>query len=127
MKIIKVTYQNKYITGPYLNHQPGFEAEIDGTVEDPIECLLKLRAIADAFDKKVNNFEERLVSADQPEVATIEDKQIDLEFEAVKKVITDTEYQEDALFFLENNPVAKTFRLNIELKILINSKPKKNV
>jgi hypothetical protein len=65
MTITKITYQNAYVTGPYLQHKPGFEAELEER-EDPIEALMKLKAIADAFDKKVNNFEERLVSNDFP-------------------------------------------------------------
>lgn len=65
MTITKITYQNAYVTGPYLQHKPGFEAELEER-EDPIEALMKLKAIADAFDKRVNNFEERLVSIDSP-------------------------------------------------------------
>lgn len=65
MTITKITYHNAYVTGPYLQHKPGFEAELEER-EDPIEALLKLKAIADAFDKRVNNFEERLVSNDIP-------------------------------------------------------------
>lgn len=60
MKIKEATYSNKYVTGPYLNHQPGLVADLEEG-EDPVEALIKLKAICDAFDKRVNNFEDRLV------------------------------------------------------------------
>jgi hypothetical protein len=73
MKITKVTYQASYVTGPYLQHRIGFEAEIDGgNGEDEMKALATLKELADAFDKQVNNFEERMV------VDTFIDKEIEV-------------------------------------------------
>lgn len=66
MKIRTVTYSKKYVTGPYLNHQPGFEADLEEG-EDPVAALLELKALADKFDRATNNFEDTLVPVIQPE------------------------------------------------------------
>ena len=65
MKIKIVTYNKKYVTGPYLNHQIGFEAEV-GEREDPMDVLEELKCMADAFNSKTNKFDETLVVPEIP-------------------------------------------------------------
>lgn len=130
MKIKEVTYTNKYVTGPYLNHQPGLVADLEEG-EDPVEALIKLKAYCDAFDKLVNNFEQRLTSpAIQPERfdgSIPDDSQTDAgieiakEFEKAKADITAIEFKEDAIKYMNNNG----WTFNIELKNIANSKPSK--
>lgn len=127
MKIKEVTYSNKYVTGPYLNHQPGFVADV-GENEDPIEALMKLKAIADEFDRRVNNFEERLVSEMQPErfnvfsgSQTDEEIEITRQFEKAKADLAAIQFQEDAMLYVKNNG----WSLNPDIKNIANSKPKK--
>jgi hypothetical protein len=50
MTVDRVTYQEILPTGNYLNHKPGLEASV-GPGEDPVEALLKLKALADEFHK----------------------------------------------------------------------------
>lgn len=117
MKITKVTYQAAYVTGPFLQHKIGFEAEV-GDREDEMAALEELKHMADAFDRKINNFEERLV------VPSVQQERFDApvvddEVEKAKIELAAIEFREDALTWLNNNGWTYTR----ELKEIANSKP----
>ena len=125
MKITKVTYQAAYVTGPYLQHRIGFEAEIDGgNGEDEMKALATLKELADAFDKQVNNFEERMVSETPEPPIEVEQERVngdDPQLAKAKADLEKIEFQEDAIFYLKNNGWIYT----LELKNIANSKPKR--
>ena len=94
--------------------------ELSGTLEigdDPIDCLLKLKKYIDIQVKSMcNNF--NIISESK---SFINDEEIDLEFEQVKKKLNDFEYKEDAQSYLDTT----NFKYTIEVKKIVNSKPNK--
>jgi hypothetical protein len=50
MKVEKVSWSGHIPYASFLNHRPGFDAFLEEG-EDPIEALLKLKALADQFHK----------------------------------------------------------------------------
>jgi hypothetical protein len=51
MKIEKVSWSGHIPYASFLNHRPGFDAFLEEG-EDPVEALLKLKALADEFHKR---------------------------------------------------------------------------
>ena len=54
MRIIKVTYQKSFVTGPFLQERIGFEAEIDESEDSVTAALSDLRALAEGWHNNSN-------------------------------------------------------------------------
>jgi hypothetical protein len=54
MKIVKISYQKAFATGPFLQEKIGFEAEIEGGNQTAEGCLSLLKEMAERFHREAN-------------------------------------------------------------------------
>ncbi len=115
MKIDRVNYQKTFSIGPYLTDKVGIEAQVEAG-ETPELVLTTLKTITEEWHISQN---KSLYGNDAAQNSKQVSLVIDDEFEAVKKSIEECDTKEKALDFLSRT----TFRLNIDLKKIANSKP----